>query len=120
MGEALEAAATGWKGLNAALGLGERHGQSMGWPATPALAPEALMGTNNDPSEPLRPLQQRFIDAMDDDLNSSGALAVLFDLAKPLRAIANRLNRGDAAELPAETLDKLARHRRYYKINDRR
>ena len=29
--EALEAAATGWKGLNAALSLGDRHGESLGW-----------------------------------------------------------------------------------------
>ena len=41
----------------------------------------------------------RFIAAMDDDLNSSGALAVLFDLAKPLRATANRLERGDDSDL---------------------
>jgi len=33
---------------------------------------------------------------------------VLFDLAKPLRALANRLDRGDGAELPAETLAELA------------
>ncbi|MBM5803259.1 MAG: cysteine--tRNA ligase, partial [Cyanobacteria bacterium K_DeepCast_35m_m2_155] len=39
----------------------------------------------------------RFIAAMDDDLNTSAALAVLFELAKPLRALANRLERGDAA-----------------------
>ena len=45
---------------------------------------------------------------MDDDLNSSGALAVLFDLAKPLRALANRLDRGDAAELASNTLEDLA------------
>ena len=32
----------------------------------------------------LQGLEQRFISAMDDDINSSGALAVLFDLAKPL------------------------------------
>jgi cysteinyl-tRNA synthetase len=96
--EALEAAATGWKGLNAALGLGERHGQSLEWTATPALAPVALVGTSNHPSETLEPLQQRFIEAMDDDLNSSGALAVLFDLAKPLRALANRVERGDEAK----------------------
>ena len=49
--------------------------------------------------------EQRFISAMDDDLNSSGALAVLFDLAKPLRALANRLDRGDAADLPAARED---------------
>jgi cysteinyl-tRNA synthetase len=106
--EALEAAATGWKGLNAALGLGERHGQSLEWPATPALAPVALVAPSNHPSEPLEPLQQRFIDAMDDDLNSSGALAVLFDLAKPLRALANRLERGDRADRPADELAALA------------
>jgi cysteinyl-tRNA synthetase len=106
--EALEAAATGWKGLNAALSLGDRHGQSLGWPATPALAPVALVGPSSHPSEPLVHLQQRFIDAMDDDLNSSGALAVLFDLAKPLRALANRLDRGDAADRPADEVVALA------------
>ena len=106
--EALEAAATGWKGLNAALGLGERHGQSLEWPATAALAPVALVGPSKHPSEPLEPLQQRFIDAMDDDLNSSGALAVLFDLAKPLRALANRLDRADGADRPADEVIALA------------
>lgn len=44
---------------------------------------------------------QRFIASMDDDLNTSGALAVLFDLARPLRGLANRLDRGDQPELPA-------------------
>jgi cysteinyl-tRNA synthetase len=34
---------------------------------------------------------------MDDDLNTSAALAVLFELAKPLRALANRIERGDDA-----------------------
>jgi cysteinyl-tRNA synthetase len=38
---------------------------------------------------------------MDDDLNTSAALAVLFDLARPLRALANRIERGDAAALDA-------------------
>ena len=31
---------------------------------------------------------------MDDDLNTSAALAVLLELARPLRALANRLERG--------------------------
>jgi cysteinyl-tRNA synthetase len=38
---------------------------------------------------------------MDDDLNTSAALAVLFDLARPLRALANRIERGDAAAIEA-------------------
>ena len=84
--EALEAAATGWKGLNAALQLGERHGATLGWA-------DSLMG---DRSTWLEEQRLRFISSMDDDLNSSGGLAVLFELARPLRALANRLDRGDA------------------------
>ena len=106
--EALEAASTGWKGLNAAIGLGDRHGKSLGWRGVSPLADGAATHQGSPRGEELQGLEQRFINAMDDDLNSSGALAVLFDLAKPLRALANRLDRGDAAELPAETLDKLA------------
>jgi len=79
--DALEAAATGWKGLNAALGLAA---------TAPADLPASL-------PPPLAAARQRFAAAMDDDLNTSAALAVLFELAKPLRALANRLERGDAA-----------------------
>jgi len=80
--EALEAAATGWKGLNGALGLAA----SLAGAAAPAALPP-----------PLAEARQRFAAAMDDDLNTSAALAVLFELAKPLRALANRLERGDTA-----------------------
>jgi len=78
--DALEAAATGWKGLNAALGLAAST-SSADPGGTPALAAA----------------RQRFAAAMDDDLNTSAALAVLFELAKPLRALANRLERGDSS-----------------------
>ena len=81
--EALEAAATGWKGLNAALGLAARSN-----PPEPQPTPQ---------SSSLAEAQSRFITAMDDDLNTSAALAVLFELAKPLRALANRLERGDTS-----------------------
>ncbi len=84
-GEALAAAATGWKGLDAALGLGERHGVALGWGTAPAA----------DASEALIEARGRFAAAMDDDLNTSAAVAVLFELARPLRALANRLERGD-------------------------
>ena len=78
--EALEAAATGWKGLNAALGLaGDTTPTASEWP--PALADA----------------RARFAAAMDDDLNTSAALAVLFELAKPLRGLANRIERGDTS-----------------------
>ena len=106
--EALEAAATGWKGLNAAIGLGERHGESLGWTNTTPLEDGATTHQGSPRGDELQSHEQRFISAMDDDLNSSGALAVLFDLAKPLRALANRLDRGDAADLPAAALNDLA------------
>jgi cysteinyl-tRNA synthetase len=47
---------------------------------------------------------------MDDDLNTSAALAVLFDLAKPLRALANRIERGDAAALDAAASEAMQAH----------
>jgi cysteinyl-tRNA synthetase len=82
--DALEAAATGWKGLNAALGLAAAT-SSADPGATPACPPA------------LAAYRQRFAAAMDDDLNTSAALAVLFELAKPLRALANRLERRDSS-----------------------
>jgi cysteinyl-tRNA synthetase len=88
--EALEAAATGWKGLNGALGLASTLAAKRTG-AAPAALPPALAAA-----------RQRFAAAMDDDLNSSAALAVLFELAKPLRALANRMERGDADAAAAD------------------
>ncbi|MEL0339830.1 MAG: DALR domain-containing protein, partial [Synechococcus sp.] len=91
--EALDAAASGWKGLNSALQLGERHGEALGWSSGAG-----------ESSSALEEQRQRFIEAMDDDLNSSGGLAVLFELARPLRALANRLERGDAVNSDDQAL----------------
>jgi cysteinyl-tRNA synthetase len=89
--EALDAAATGWKGLNAALGLAGE---------TAAPSAERLPG--------LAAARERFAAAMDDDLNTSAALAVLFELAKPLRALANRIERGDDAARAEAATPELA------------
>jgi cysteinyl-tRNA synthetase len=97
-GEALEAAATGWRGLNAALSLGQRFGGELAWTATDT-APAATDGSTE-----LTAARERFTAAMDDDLNTAGALAVLFELARPLRASANRLERGDIRNAADEAL----------------
>ena len=89
MAAALEAAATGWKGLNAALSLGTRHGEVLGWAGAEGLEPDAL-------GPELAASQERFIAAMDDDLNTSAALGELFELARPLRALANQLQINEA------------------------
>jgi len=89
--EALDAAATGWKGLNAALELaGETAAATAELPLTLSAA------------------RERFATAMDDDLNTSAALAVLFELAKPLRALANRIERGDDAARAEAVTSELA------------
>ena len=89
--EALEAAATGWQGINAALGMIAAQ-QSVPTTTAASTNPSAA----DLPTE-LANAKERFIAAMDDDLNTSAALAVLFELAKPLRALANRIERGDQA-----------------------
>jgi cysteinyl-tRNA synthetase len=86
----LEAASTGWRGLEAALGLGSRHGAALGW--QPSNADQTADG-----SAELEKARARFAAAMDDDLNSSAALAELFELAAPLKALANRLRSGETA-----------------------
>ena len=85
---ALDAAATGWQGLRAALGVGE----TLGWTSDPAGLPLKAL------SDELAASRDRFVAAMDDDLNTSAALAELFDLAKPLRGLAGRLRTVDASQ----------------------
>jgi len=100
---ALEAAASGWKRLNAALELAAAGSPATLSPASGAAPaggadadaePAASADADGDPA--LEDLRQRFGDALDDDLNTSAALAVLFELARPLRALANRQARGDS------------------------
>ena len=86
---ALDAAATGWQGLRAALGVGE----TLGWSTAVSVGlPQQAW------SDELAASRARFVAAMDDDLNTSAALAELFDLAKPLRGLAGRLRTGDASQ----------------------
>jgi len=85
---ALDAAATGWQGLRAALGVGE----SLGWTTVSVGLPQQAW------SDELAASRARFVAAMDDDLNTSAALAELFDLAKPLRGLAGRLRTVDASQ----------------------
>jgi cysteinyl-tRNA synthetase len=99
--EALEAAAAGWSGLNAALGLQGGEGAEAITPAAIASDPASL-------NEELAALQRRFIAAMDDDLNTAAALAVLFELARPLRGLAHRLERGDPAAAEEAGKPKIA------------
>ena len=44
-------------------------------------------GGDADPAADPAPLKQRFLDAMDDDLNTAGALGALFDLAREINRV---------------------------------
>jgi cysteinyl-tRNA synthetase len=88
--EGLEAAANGWQTLKEALLFGNDFGAQLGW---------NLMtqgGSNSDAQQPKQSsLMDQFVDpfnvAMEDDFNTPGALAVLFELAKELRRDRNLL-----------------------------
>lgn len=78
--EAIASAQRSWNTLKEGLSFGYKQGKTWGWDAQQArsedLNPESVANFNC---------------AMDDDLNTSGALAVLFELAKGLNREQNRL-----------------------------
>ncbi len=53
-------------------------------------------------NEALAKSYKQFIEALDDDLNTSVAISILFELSRPLRALANQLAR-DVTELISES-----------------
>ena len=93
--EALQAATQGWKGLNVALLLGVTHSQAARWPKSEQQQQGVIKQSEDFLDETCTTLNQQFIDLMNDDLNTSGALAILFELARPLRALSNRLEPKD-------------------------
>ena len=76
--EAIASAENGWTTLKDGLRFGYEYGSKLGWDMdSGAIAPES------------DPLVARFEAAMNDDLNTPSALAVLFELAKELRRQGN-------------------------------
>ena len=77
---AITAATNSWQTLAAGLEVGYEQGEALGWSApTPPFAPDSNQWT------------QAFQQAVDDDFNFAGGLAVLFELAKTLRTEGNKL-----------------------------
>ncbi len=105
--KALNAAASGWNRLNEALCLGNSDYEALNWPKTTLqknhqknkLSSESL-------GEECNLIRQRFVDALNDDLNTSAAVAVLFDLARPLKSISNKIQRGNIKLIPKAEAQK--------------
>jgi len=85
--EGMQAATKAWQTVNEGLHFAIAFGPQLGW------AEEA---------EPEAGAIARFTEAMDDDFNTAVALAIVFDLAKTLRAAGNGLRRQEPLTNGAE------------------
>ncbi len=102
---ALEAASAGWKGLNSALCLGLLYSNDLNWPEEKSTSHKV-----SQIQETYEEIRQRFLDVLNDDLNTSAALSVLFEIARPLRSLANQIEReGIKALSDKETNDLYTR-----------
>ncbi len=93
---AIASAKNGWATLQEGLRFGLEYGTQLGWSNAGLPDPSTL--------DRQSAAIQQFEAAMDDDFNTSGALAVLFELAKELRRVGNIITHqgqvdGNAADL---------------------
>ncbi|MBD1872811.1 cysteine--tRNA ligase [Nodosilinea sp. FACHB-131] len=99
--EAIAAAQTSWGTLLDGLLFGYQYGAKLGWVDVEdsAFGDPAAMRIDRE-SDPV----QTFQAAMDDDFNTAGGLAVLFDLAKDLRRAGNLITHTGEADTPSDVL----------------
>lgn len=93
--EAILAATNGWHTLKEGLLFGYQHGKQLGWENL------ELNKANIDKYE-----VEKFTNAVDDDFNFPGGLAVIFELAKELRKEGNIIVHQGKTETPANELLK--------------
>ncbi|MBW4461172.1 MAG: cysteine--tRNA ligase [Nodosilinea sp. WJT8-NPBG4] len=99
--EAIAAVQTGWGTVRDGLLFGYQYGAKLGWADSEDAAfgdPAAMRIDRN--SAPV----QAFQTAMDDDFNTAGGLAVLFDLAKDLRRAGNLITHRGEADTASDVL----------------
>lgn len=89
--EALEAATNGWHTLQEGLLFGHQYGKQLGWQNSAATSTS---------------LTQRFAEAVDDDFNFAGGLAILFEAAKELRKEGNLLVHEGKTETSSAELEQ--------------
>ena len=105
--EALKAASKGWERLNRCLSFGyviKRKGQKI--KGIKNDEPLTKSKSNNYDSNSLK-LISDFEKFMDDDLNTSGALSILFELSQPIRKFINLLKEKDINEIDQDELNQV-------------
>lgn len=97
----MEAAQNSWHTLRDGLLFGHQFGTKLSWPDVndQSFGDPAAMRIHRD-SAPV----QAFQTALDDDFNTAGGLAVLFDLAKDLRRVGNVIIHTGQVDTDASTL----------------
>ncbi|MGB3491488.1 MAG: cysteine--tRNA ligase [Elainellaceae cyanobacterium] len=99
--EAIASVTNGWDTLKEGLLFGYKHGKALGWTdiEDESFGDAAAMRIADDSSA-----VTGFQTAMDDDFNTSGAIAILFDLAKELRRAGNLIVHEGSADRDGDTL----------------
>jgi len=92
--EALTGAANAWTTLKEGLLFGEQYGDKLG------------LATSVDASLYDAELISRFKDAVDDDFNFAGGLAILFEIAKNLSKEGNLIAHGEGNKIPISELGR--------------
>jgi cysteinyl-tRNA synthetase len=108
--DALLGATKGWQTLERGLLFGDRVGSQLGWdpPPAPSYQGEEDLSSSAQEGEDSRvnAIAQRFLEAVDDDFNFAGGLAVLFEVAKELTKEGNLLVHEGKTETPAAELER--------------
>ncbi|MBD2260489.1 cysteine--tRNA ligase [Pseudanabaena sp. FACHB-2040] len=99
--DAIASAQNSWHTLKEGLLFGYQFGKELGWPDVddPDFGNPAAMRIDRD-----SPAVQQFQAAMDDDFNTPGGRAVLFDLAKDLRRAGNLIVHEGKADTGSDSL----------------
>ena len=96
--KAIASAENGWNTIKEGILFADQYGSQLGW--------EAPEKTLSEQTKLLTFQVEKFQKAMDDDINTPGALAVLFELAKDLRREGNFLVHEGKNKTPLEELQK--------------
>ncbi|MBO9999740.1 MAG: cysteine--tRNA ligase [Cyanobacteria bacterium SID2] len=96
--DAIASAENGWTTLKDGLLFGNQFGEKLGWSDDSDL--------NSQQLTPLEDAIEKFQTAMDDDFNTPGGLAVVFELAKELRRVGNILVHGGDLDVAVEHLQR--------------
>ncbi|NEP33799.1 cysteine--tRNA ligase [Moorena sp. SIO3B2] len=96
--DAIASATNGWQTLKEGLLFGHNYGIQLGW--------QDQSATPSNPLQVEETIAQQFQEAVDDDFNFAGGLAVLFEVAKGLRREGNILVHQGKTETPASELEQ--------------